>query len=331
MALIEGSRQARRDQSTPGVLALVGAVSLWSVAASGFAIQGHPIDAYLPPSFFAMTLANTLLAVSAGLYLAHLLLRSSAAGLWASRSAFCGAAGIGLALLIRYGEFALAASSGVRPHSYLYDVTALFAGGTVLIYLIFERVFRDRSAGAFVMPVVMSAVACEIWLVANGLAIPGGSTTALQPYWRQAFLVASGLGEAAFLVGAGLAGVFLSRALSDPQGVGAESRRAPLGPSYWHAYDAMLGAISIAVPTCVLACAMGVIWLYAAAPSALGFGSAGVVVAVGVCSRLLYLAFGYRANGRRVAGWAILGSGFALAALASVLIVGDGAGDGWLG
>jgi len=125
---------------------------------------------------------NLLLFVSAVLYVSHLWFRSKAVGQWASLLAGLGAGASLLALAM--GRIGI--GWGLNP---LYEMIALFGALTVLIYLMMERVYRTRAAGAFVMLVVTGAVLFQIRLAGNETAISGGQAPMLRAAAEHASLL----------------------------------------------------------------------------------------------------------------------------------------------
>lgn len=155
-------------------------------------------------SYQLATHANTLLAAATAVYWANIWARCRSVGKWGTALAAGGAIGLLASLLVRRIE-AGNDSGGTLP--VLYEVVLLATAGAVIVYLLIEGYYRSQAAGGFVMTVVMGAVACEIWLVSQGLSdLPGGTA----PYWARAQSFAHVLGYGAFCLAtsAGLAMLF---------------------------------------------------------------------------------------------------------------------------
>jgi hypothetical protein len=186
---------------------------------------------------YRLTYANTALAGSAVLYLAYLWSRPEAVGRAATTLASGGALGVVIAL-------AIGALGPGGPHAGLVELTALLSATAVLAYLAMERVYRNRFAGVAVMPTVMAAVLCEMWLIHKGLATGGRPPNGLGVYWAASHRFAFGLGYCAIALTAGLAALALFAR------EGLAPRRA----------QAMQAALAVGAPLLVLGAGMGAVW-----------------------------------------------------------------------
>ena len=111
------------------------------------------------------------------MYASYLWLRTELVGRAATLLAAFGALGVVAGL-------ALGALQSGAARIGLYEGTALFSAAAVLAYLGIERAYGSRSAGILVMPAVMVAVLCEMWLIGHGLAMPGRPPNGLAAYWE---------------------------------------------------------------------------------------------------------------------------------------------------
>lgn len=178
-------------------LAAVALTVLASLAAGGDAglpALGDPGQGELR----GVTLANTALAGSAFLYLAYLWCGEEGAGRAASALAAGGALGIVSAL-------ALNALGRERAGVALFEGTALLTAVAVAAYLGVERAYRNRSAGVLVMPAVMAAVLCEMWLISRGHTWTGQAPPGLGAYWETGHRFALVLGYCPLALAAALA------------------------------------------------------------------------------------------------------------------------------
>ena len=104
-------------------------------------------------SLYFFTAAFFSLAASTLLYLWYVFKRQERAGKYATLTNRMGASFITLSLLFR----SIAAGRG--PFSNQYEFALAFAWGIVIVYLYFERSFKFRSLGAFVLPVALGLMA----------------------------------------------------------------------------------------------------------------------------------------------------------------------------
>ncbi|HEX9182717.1 MAG TPA: hypothetical protein VF876_05595 [Burkholderiales bacterium] len=188
-------------------------------------------------SFRWVTLANTALAASTALYATHLWLRTDVVGRVATALAALGALGV-------LAGLALAALFTGEARVGLYEGTALLSAGAVIAYLLLERAYSSRDAGIVVMPAVMLAVACEMWLIANGLALPGSLPGGFGTYWEAGYRFAMVLGYGPIaLAGAVAALALVGRRECTP----ASLARLTAG-------------LAVGAPLLLLAAGMGAVW-----------------------------------------------------------------------
>lgn len=162
-------------------------------------------------SYKFISYANLLLIASTILYVAHLWFTARAVGRWATSLSTVGALGLVVGLVARGAETYFLHRTGRIPLTSLYEVMSLFSAITVLIYLVMERAYRTRSAGAFVMPIVTAAVLFEEWQVSNEQVIAGDHFSILQSYWVHAHVLANFIGYGAFAVAAAMGVMYLLR------------------------------------------------------------------------------------------------------------------------
>lgn len=147
--------------------------------------------------------ANLLLIAASVLYVAHFWLSARSLQLWATALTAVGALGLIAGLVVR--------STGADPWFLVGqpEVLSSFSAGTVVIYLVMERIYRTRRAGAFVMPIVAVAVFFEAWLEASSHTAPEGQISHLQDYLTHAHALIFMLGYVAFALAAAAGSVFL--------------------------------------------------------------------------------------------------------------------------
>lgn len=169
-------------------------------------------------SYQLVSYANLLLIASTILYVSHLRFTSERVGRWASGFATAGAICLTLGMLVRWVEAYYLHRAGRVSIAGLYEVMSLFSAITVVIYLVMEKVYRTRSAGAFVMPIVVSAVLFEIWLLSNDQAAPDYQVPLFKSYWIHAHVLANFIGYGAFAVAAFMGMAYLLRHRAERQG-----------------------------------------------------------------------------------------------------------------
>lgn len=97
---------------------------------------------------------------------------------------------------------------GRIPVTNLYESLVFFAWSVNLFYLFVEWRYKDRTFGAFVMPI---AFATMVFAFTNESSIQP-LVPALQSYWLHAHVITCFVGYAAFAVSAGTAVMFLLKA-----------------------------------------------------------------------------------------------------------------------
>jgi len=226
---------------------------------AGRMIMGTPLEGLM--SYQLTSYSNLLLTASTVLYIAHLWFTSSTVGKWATGMAVLGVVGVLGALLTRWFEVHQIPRAAQLAASSLYEVTILFSAVTVMIYLAMEFTYRNRSAGAFVMPIVVCAVGFEIWLVSNGQASPHVLVPALKGYWMNAHILANFIGYGAFAVAAGMGGMYLLRHRAESVGRTAAFPLRVL-PGLCQIDRLIFRAIAIGFPVFTLAMVLGATWAH---------------------------------------------------------------------
>jgi hypothetical protein len=302
---------------------------LWFLGMPFFIQEIHVLtgSGLAPASYRLATWGNTLLAAATVLYVANLYFSLDRVGMWATRLAEIGAA----VLVADVGAHLL----GLVPaplrgtqYSYVdfYDMISVLVPMAVIWYLVVERVNRNRTAGALVMPVILCFIGLEIWLLAEH----AGNRSVLisgffRDYWGHAYLLAHIIGYGAFVLAAAAGVLHLVRVEVDRHGI-----RHPIAsrllPDAWRAQQMMISSISVGVPVFALALFLAIGW---------GLGSetwktyawvndlwiAAVLTFYGV---LLHRLFTRNMPGHRLAWWSVVGLGVTLAAFlgAEVLTLG---------
>ena len=237
------------------------AFAIVAIVAAGALAQLLPEAAGVaaaPAGYRWVTHANTALAGAAALYLTYYWLGVERVGQAASLLAAVGALGVPLGL---FADAAQAAPLHATVSEFgLYEGTALFSAAAVFVYLAMERIYRNRRAALLIMPAVLLAVLCEMWLIAQGVAAPGRPPPPFSGYWvlGQRFAVYLGYGA---LAAAAACGAWVL--LRDAGNAGALPRQA----------ETIVGAAAIGAPMLFIGTGMGVAWMLTSG-GGLGLGGA---------------------------------------------------------
>ena len=212
-------------------------------------------------------------------------------------------------LMVRWREsYLIHADVGHIPVSNLYEVFILFAVLTALIYLHYERRYKTRALGGFVMLVISAAVGFLLWYTFSKEAhhiqplVP-----ALKSYWMKIHVPANFIGYGAFAIAAmvGVAYLLLdSRRKANPDGFFASRM-----PALEILDDVMYKSIALGFAFFTIATVLGALW---AAEAWGGYWSWdpketwALIVWLNYAAWLhLRLTKGWR--GRPLAWWAIVG------------------------
>ena len=187
-----------------------------------------------------------------------------------SRSDFAGEVGSGLTwtavtagftgLMVRWHEsYLMSPDIGHIPVSNLYEVFVLFCLITSLIYLHYERTYRTRSLGGFVLLVISAAVGFLLWYTfdrhASGIEplVP-----ALNSYWMKIHVPANFIGYGCFSLSAMVGTAYLLRdwrVRVNPNGILATRLPSPDTLN-----DLMYKAIALGFAFFTIATILGALW-----------------------------------------------------------------------
>ena len=141
-------------------------------------------------TFFLLTFIFYILATA--LYLSYLFSRKDSLAKTGSTLAFLGLFLHTLALILRTIE------SGHAPFTNMYESLSFLAWSSVFAYLLIERKYHIRSAGAYLLLIVIALMA-----LASSPLMPKDATPlvpALQSYWLWLHVSVTLIGEAFFAV-----------------------------------------------------------------------------------------------------------------------------------
>lgn len=264
--------------------------------------------AVAPAGYRWVTHANTALAGAAAVYLAYHWLGVEQVGQAASLLAALGALGVPLGLLADAAQ--AAPLRGADSEFGLYEGTALFSAAAVFLYLAMERVYRNRTAALLIMPAVLLAVLCEMWLVARGVAAPGRPAPLLSGYWALGQRFAACLGYGALAAAAACGAWVLTRDSGDARALRPQA-------------EAIVGSAAIGAPMLLVGTGMGAAWsLTGDGGFALG-GAGATLPALLAALALLALVRRRSPNTRRLAWYAVV----AFAISAAGLLLGSWPGE----
>lgn len=260
-----------------------------------------------PAGFRWVTYANTALAGAGAVYLAYYWLGVEQVGQSASLLAALGALGIPLGLLADAAQAAPLRGPGFG----LYEGTALFSAVAVFLYLAMERIYRSRAAALLIMPAVLLAVLCEMWLIAQGVAAPDRPAPQLSGYWMLGQRFSASLGYGALAVAAACGALVLVR------GAGGASALTTLAQT-------IVGAAAIGAPMLMIGTGMGAAWsLTGVGGFALG-GGTGATLPASLAALALLACVRWRSpSTRRLAWYAVA----AFAVSATGLLMGSWPGE----
>jgi len=207
--------------------ATLGAIALYNRTPDAFGADLAQADQVFLLKYFlssqsAILWMGVLFAMSTVLYWIGLFARRQAASadgantdntalVLGSRLAW---AGVFMALtgtLVRWFEsHQIGPDIGHIPVSNLYEVFVMFCWMTALFYLYFERHYRTRALGAFVMLIVSAAVGFLLWYtVDRGAAQIQPLVPALQSWWMKLHVPANFIGYGTFALAAMVAFAYL--------------------------------------------------------------------------------------------------------------------------
>ena len=159
-------------------------------------------------------------------------------------------------LMVRWRETYLTGPDmGYIPVSNLYEVFVMFAVMTAMMYLHYERSYKNRAMGAFVLTVISASVLFLSWYsFTRGAHEIQPLVPALQSWWMKIHVPANFIGYGGFAIAAML-GIAYLLAARWPQGLLA--RRLP---SLEVMDDVMYRAIALGFAFFTLATILGAMW-----------------------------------------------------------------------
>lgn len=235
-----------------------------------FAIQRYANDLTLANSDFflnymlasqsAFMWMSALFVMATLTYFAGLFLRSEFTQKVASALTWSASAMGMIGLMVRWKEsYLIGPDVGHIPVSNLYEVFILFAIITSILYLFYERRYQTRALGGFVLLVISSAVAFQLWYTFERQAheiqplVP-----ALQSYWMKIHVPANFVGYGSFAMAAMIGVAYLLK--SWRQSVNPQGLLATALPDKTVMDDLMYKAIALGFAFFTLATILGALW-----------------------------------------------------------------------
>ena len=238
------------------LMAVITGVSLWSISL----YQGDLARAeqafllkYLISSQTAIMWMCFLFAMAGVAYWAGLLARADGVT-QAGTGLTWSATAMGLiGLLVRWYESYLVGSDvGHIPISNLYEVFVLFCIITALLYLYYEGRYATRKLGAFVLMIILAAVAFILWYTFDrGAHEIQPLVPALQSWWMKIHVPANFVGYGAFSIAAMIAVAYL---------LASKGMLTRLLPPAEVMDDVMYKAIAIGFAFFTIATILGAMW-----------------------------------------------------------------------
>lgn len=235
-----------------------------------FAIQRYANDLSLANSDFflnymlasqsAFMWMSALFVMATVTYFAGLFLRSEFTQKIGTALTWTASAMGMIGLMVRWKEsYLIGPDVGHIPVSNLYEVFILFAIITSILYLFYERRYQTRALGGFVLLVISSAVAFQLWYTFERQAheiqplVP-----ALQSYWMKIHVPANFVGYGSFAMAAMIGVAYLLKSWREsvnPQGLLATTL-----PDKTVMDDLMYKAIALGFAFFTLATILGALW-----------------------------------------------------------------------
>jgi cytochrome c-type biogenesis protein CcsB len=251
-------------RSLQGYLLASGGLSLWSISLYNAVLErGDTVFGlkYLLSSQSAIMWMSALFVLATAAYFlgwwwrSEFTLKTATALTWSANT-------MGLTgLLVRWHEsYLIAPDVGHIPVSNLYEVFVLFAVLTALLYLHYEKQYKTRVLGGFVMLIVSAAVAFLLWYAFEKQAheiqplVP-----ALQSYWMKIHVPANFVGYGCFALSAMVGVAWLLRHHAESIQASADSLLMQL-PDSRILDDLMYKAIALGFAFFTIATILGAMW-----------------------------------------------------------------------
>ena len=158
-----------------------------------------------------------------------------------------------------YESYQILGQDGRAPLTNLYESVVFFSWSTVLIYLIIDWKYKQRTIGAFVLPIALFSM---LWAQMSLHADIDPLVPALQSNWLTYHVITCFLGYAGFAVAFGVSVMYLLKIGKEEKYQGAEPMGGILGlfPPTKVLDDLNYKAIMIGWPLLTLGIVTGAAW-----------------------------------------------------------------------
>ena len=158
-----------------------------------------------------------------------------------------------------YESYQILGQDGRAPLTNLYESVVFFSWSTVLIYLLIDWKYKQRSIGAFVLPIALFSI---LWAQMSLHAEIDPLVPALQSNWLTYHVITCFLGYAGFAVAFGVSVMYLLKIGKEEKHQGPEPMGGILGlfPSTRILDDLNYKAIMIGWPLLTLGIVTGAAW-----------------------------------------------------------------------
>ena len=238
---------------------IVGVVSLFAISLYGNDLGNAESSfflKYLISSQSAIVWMSALFVMATLAYYFSLAIGSQFSGKVGTALTWAASVMGSIGLLVRWRETYLTGPDmGYIPVSNLYEVFVLFAVMTAMMYLHYEKTFKNRAMGAFVSTVITASVAFLMWYsMTRGAHEIQPLVPALQSWWMKIHVPTNFIGYGGFAIAAmlGIAVLIVERW---PNNILA--RRLPTAEAM---DEIMYRAIAIGFVFFTLATILGAMW-----------------------------------------------------------------------
>ncbi len=194
------------------------------------------------------------------LFFAYIATKNKTVALIATLTALAGFLLQTTALGLRwYESYQILGSDGRAPLSNLYESVVFFAWSTVLIYLIIDWKYKQRTIGAFVMPIALFSM---LWAQMSLNSSIDPLVPALQSNWLTYHVITCFLGYAGFAVAFGVSVMYLLKIGKEEKQQGGKPLGGILGmfPPTKVLDDLNYKAIMVGFPLLTLGIITGAAW-----------------------------------------------------------------------
>lgn len=264
---------------------------------------------YILASQSAFSWMSALFVMATAAYFGGLIFRSEYTQKWGTFLTWSATTMGMVGLMVRWREsYLIGADIGHIPVSNLYEVFILFSVVTALLYLFYERHYKTRALGGFVLLVITAAVMFQLWysIERNAHEIQP-LVPALQSYWMKIHVPANFIGYGAFAMAAMIAVAYLLVSWRQQKNPGSNWLQTM--PSLSMMDDLMYKAIALGFAFFTVATILGALW---AAEAWGGYWSWDPKETWALIVWLNYAAWLHMRmtkgwNGRPMAWWALIG------------------------